>query len=324
MPYTTDWTVSQLAAPTTAVNADDVLIPDADLLTILNDFKNGVKGHDILKFYKNSVTIASDAISLSNQPRYLVLDTESAASTDNLATISGGSDGQIIFLYATNAGRVITVKNGTGNIKLSTNCDIPLSVDRPLQLFFNGTYWADEGPVPGVVINTQRTVVGSAVGSVSISNIPATFKHLLLVTEIRTDVAATFDNLLVRFNDDTTVTNYYMQYGFHSNTTWTSAEVLGATHGAVLCGSIAAGASAPANVFGIGIIYIPNYAASSVQRALTYQGGSRGGTGTGTMRAANGAGFWLNAAAAINKITLLPQAGTNIAANSAYTLYGLN
>lgn len=323
MPFTTDFTVSTPAIPTTPVNATDITEPDGELLQLVNDYKNGIKGFDLLKFYKNTVTIASDAISLTNQPRYLLVDTEGAAAADNLATINGGSDGQIILLYAANAGRVVTMKHGTGNVKLSGNADAPLLTDRPLAMFFNGTTWGELGEETAMVINTKRQVVGASAASISISNIPATYKHLMLVLEMRTDGAVTMDNILIRFNADSTAANYYSQFGLHSATAWSSGEALGTT-GACLMSSVAAGASAPANVNGIAIVYIPNYASAALQRALAYWGGVRGGTGSATLRAANGAAFWLNAAAAINQITLLPSTGANIVANSAYTLYGLN
>lgn len=192
----------------------------------------------------------------------------------------------------------------------------------------NGLYRLDssgnEKLVNAFEINTARASLGSAAASVSISSIPSTFKHLLLLLEMRTDAAANFDNILLRFNSDSTVTNYYSQYGFHANTSWTTAENLGATYGACFLGSIAAGNTAPANTNGFAAVWIPNYASASLQRMITYQGGARGAATSGTLRASMGAGWWLNAAAAISTITILPQAGTNLAANSAYTLYGVN
>lgn len=67
-----------------------------------------------------SHTIASDTITVTSAyvPNLVSLDTEAAAATDNLATISGGLSGQVIFLRSTTATRVITVKDGTGNIQL--------------------------------------------------------------------------------------------------------------------------------------------------------------------------------------------------------------
>ncbi|MDX1000686.1 hypothetical protein GOE20_07080 [Sinorhizobium medicae] len=59
-------------------------------------------------------TIASDAITIRNPAvaRYR-LDTESAAATDNLTYIAGGTDGQVVFLTTTSDARdVVLVHNG--------------------------------------------------------------------------------------------------------------------------------------------------------------------------------------------------------------------
>lgn len=179
-------------------------------------------------------------------------------------------------------------------------------------------------PTQAVVINTARIALGGSVANATISSIPATYKHLLLLMELRTDVAATTDNIVVRFNADATVGNYFSQFGFVSNATLTAAENLGTVYGGCLIGSVAAGNTAPASTNGFAAIYIANYASATLQRMLSYQGGVRGAATTGTLRAASGAGWWINAAAAISSITILPNGGTNLVANSAYTLYGLN
>lgn len=47
------------------------------------------------------------------------VDTESAASTDDLDTVNGGTDGQIIALYGRDNGRDVTLKDGAGNLSLA-------------------------------------------------------------------------------------------------------------------------------------------------------------------------------------------------------------
>lgn len=92
-------------------------------------------------------TIASDAITLKNAYiKRVEINTEGSAATDNLSTINGGRDGQIIMLQSINSGRDITVKHGVGNIKLSGNTDFVLSkASRTLTLMRDTT--ADSGPV---------------------------------------------------------------------------------------------------------------------------------------------------------------------------------
>ena len=69
------------------------------------------------------LTIASGAITVDDS--FHKVDTESDAATDDLDTISGGSDGQILILVAENSARTVVVKNGTGNI----SCGADFSLD---------------------------------------------------------------------------------------------------------------------------------------------------------------------------------------------------
>lgn len=88
------------------------------------------------------ITIAAGAITLSQNFSYFVLDTESAAASDDLDTINGGNVGDIIFIEAANAARTVVIKDGTGNIK--TNGSVDLSLDNSddlAMLFYTGTSW---------------------------------------------------------------------------------------------------------------------------------------------------------------------------------------
>lgn len=67
----------------------------------------------------SSKTIATGAITLSlpyQAIQVIVVDTESAAASDDLDTITGGVFGQILVLKAANSARTVVVKDGT-NIK---------------------------------------------------------------------------------------------------------------------------------------------------------------------------------------------------------------
>ncbi len=61
------------------------------------------------------ITIASDALSVTKS--YIVPAPETG-STDNLATLNGGFDGCIVMFSGT-AGKTITFKDGTGNLKMA-------------------------------------------------------------------------------------------------------------------------------------------------------------------------------------------------------------
>jgi len=61
---------------------------------------------------------------------YHSIDTQGDAATDDLDTINGGEDGDIIFIRAENAARTVVVKNGTGNI----DCGGDIYLDNTNQL----------------------------------------------------------------------------------------------------------------------------------------------------------------------------------------------
>jgi len=82
-----------------------------------------------------ALTIATGAVTLTNNSSSYVLDTEGAAATDDLDTISGGQDGQIVILNSANAARNVVLKHNTGNIwnpqfcNASRNVTLDLTTD---------------------------------------------------------------------------------------------------------------------------------------------------------------------------------------------------
>ena len=82
-----------------------------------------------------ALTIASGVVTLTNNSSSYVLDTEGAAATDDLDTINGGQDGQIIYLRIANNARNVIVKHNTGNIwNAQYNNNHSISLDRAIVL----------------------------------------------------------------------------------------------------------------------------------------------------------------------------------------------
>ncbi|MDW9507045.1 hypothetical protein GOA81_18705 [Sinorhizobium meliloti] len=86
-------------------------------------------------------TIASDAITILNPAvaRYR-LDTEGAAATDNLATINGGTDGQVVAFTTTTDARDVVLKHNTGNIFLKGAVDRTLSTINDIVLLMFSSF----------------------------------------------------------------------------------------------------------------------------------------------------------------------------------------
>jgi hypothetical protein len=68
-----------------------------------------------LRMTPTALTIAAGVITVTGS--YHTVDTEAAAAIDDLDTINGGSDGQILILKCAIGSRDVVVKNNTGNIR---------------------------------------------------------------------------------------------------------------------------------------------------------------------------------------------------------------
>lgn len=71
---------------------------------------------------ESTLTIASGVITITSC--FHKVDTESAAASDDLDTINGCLDGQILTIRAANSARTVVLKDGTGNLKLAGDCTL--------------------------------------------------------------------------------------------------------------------------------------------------------------------------------------------------------
>lgn len=87
-------------------------------------------------------TISSGVIDKIGPYSYYSVDTENAASSDNLDTISNGNEGDLIFIKAASASRTVVIKDGTGNIKTNGSSDLSLDNSEDLViLHYDGATW---------------------------------------------------------------------------------------------------------------------------------------------------------------------------------------
>ncbi len=70
----------------------------------------------LLSGTSTALTISGGVITLNNNSSSYAIDTEGSISSDDLDTINGGQDGQIIFLRNTDNARNVVLKHATGNI----------------------------------------------------------------------------------------------------------------------------------------------------------------------------------------------------------------
>lgn len=163
--------------------------------------------------------------------------------------------------------------------------------------------------------NTYTLIQSATVGSggattITFVSIPQTYKDLLFVVSGR----ATTDNptLQVYFNNDTTAANYLFRLvggdgASSSYATASQAWLMRVTP-----------SSATASSFSNGMMYIPNYAGSTLKSMSAESVTENNGT---TAYQALQACLW-NSTAAITSITLDPY-GTDFAQYSSASLYGI-
>jgi hypothetical protein len=104
-----------------------------------------------------TLTISGDIIAVT-RTRHLI-DTEGASAQDNLVTINGGVEGDIIILQSVSASRVIVIKN-SGNIYPTDGAEVTL--DNPYQVFsavFDGTKWCELSPSVALKLSTYNNLV---------------------------------------------------------------------------------------------------------------------------------------------------------------------
>jgi len=105
-----------------------------------------------LSFAATELTISAGSVAALTS--HHTIDTEADAAADNLDTITvaGVADGTMLILRLADAARVVTIKDGTGNIQTKNNADIILDVNIPTVLFRVGTDWF-EVQRPVIVVN---------------------------------------------------------------------------------------------------------------------------------------------------------------------------
>jgi len=113
---------------------------------IIDNLKsNNLTVNNKLNTQQNTATISSGAITYTGA--YMVVDTEGSASSDDLDTINGGNDGDILIIKTANDSRSVVIKHGTGsnNINLTNAQDKTLAITRDafvLQKVGDG-YWEE-------------------------------------------------------------------------------------------------------------------------------------------------------------------------------------
>ncbi len=87
-----------------------------------------------------TLDIASGAVTVTTS--YALLDTEGGGATDDLATINGGTNGDLLTLLIVNNAHVVTIKDGTGNL-LTAGDFVMNSTHDSITLLRTATFWKE-------------------------------------------------------------------------------------------------------------------------------------------------------------------------------------
>jgi hypothetical protein len=177
----------------------------------------------------------------------------------------------------------------------------------------SGHLFAPSGAYDSIATTTLTT----ATASVTFSSIPATYTHLQIRFLARTNRATeVVDTVKLAYNSDTSSSNYtYHDFGGDGSGTFVYGS--GAPERNAFYATSAAGSGA--NIFGVGIADILDYANTNKYKTHRNLGGA---DSNGSGRVGFVSGLWLNTAA-ITSITLTPSVGTTFNQYSTFALYGI-
>jgi hypothetical protein len=163
------------------------------------------------------------------------------------------------------------------------------------------------------------TVVGSGGSSIIIFNdIPQTYKHLQIRGIGRTNRSANGDYGLVRFNGDSSASNYTSHYVQGNGSTVATGVYQQSFTGCLW--SRWAAASDASSIFGVGIFDILDYTNTNKYTTTRDLGGLDTNTSNSQMNFESS--VWL-ANTEITTIAIIPGAGTSWNEYSRFSLYGI-
>jgi hypothetical protein len=182
----------------------------------------------------------------------------------------------------------------------------------------------------GVAASTSSyESIASATGTgsntvITFSSIPSTYKHLQIRFIARDTSAITNPiGLYIEFNSDTAA-NYTRHYLTGDGATASAGGNTSASQGGVpdMPKSVASGGMS-ANIYGVGIIDIIDYASTTKNKTIRAITGTEYNTATTNQQINLFSSLWLNSGSAISTIKLYTVNTTNFATGSTFALYGI-
>jgi hypothetical protein len=162
------------------------------------------------------------------------------------------------------------------------------------------------------MVALANLTLGSAQATVTFSSIPATYRDLRLVCNVRTNRAATNNPMRLRVNGDSG--NNYSRVAMYGDGSSPGSYTDTATE--VICDLSATGTTAPADTYAVFNIDILDYMATDKHKSMLTVSDV---AGAGTRRQA---ARWANTSA-ITSVYLASYFGETMLAGSTFSLYGI-
>ena len=106
----------------------------------INDLERREHNHPIINLgTPTELTIAAGVVTRTRSAH--IIDTEGDSASDDLDTINGGVDGDILILSATHSDRTVVCKDMTGNLQLVGNFTLDNGGDRIMLIYRNGLWF---------------------------------------------------------------------------------------------------------------------------------------------------------------------------------------
>jgi hypothetical protein len=189
--------------------------------------------------------------------------------------------------------------------------------DRSLYLPPSAFYYLNNGAYLSDAFISE-TVLSASATSVTFSNIPQGFRHLVVMSSVRTDRVAENDTLVIRANGDGGA-NYDFQQLFGSSATASASTVRGTTgflH-------VTEASNSRANAFSPTIAWIWNYTINTQDKYCIGLSGFVGNlSADADLNIGVRLGHWRNLNV-ITSLVLVPNTGPNFVSGSRFQLYGV-
>jgi hypothetical protein len=250
---------------------------------------------------------------------YVAPNTGTNVINTNMLTDANVTDAKIATLTATKlrgtANRLIQTKGvGTAAEELggATDGDFPR---------WSGATWAVVRPsYDEIVASASLGADTASLSFASLSTLSGDFDHLVILLQLRSNVALSRDGLIIKLNNDATAANYYSFTARQSHSaTLSTSEALG-TIGGINSALSIVGNSAGAGIHTNYRLTLWNYK-ELIYKMCTFESYVPYGAG-GQFQYTSGGSLY-QSTTAITRIDVLPETGTAFKSGGFYAIYGM-